>query len=82
LEKKKKIFYPNWRKAGKAALKLGINGSEDYGSKYKLDPMLPGDPNRTYADFPGWKNFFVKKMSTLQPGKVRVRQQKNWEQNQ
>lgn len=54
-------FYSTWKKASKAALRLGINSFSDYGKKYKRDLKLPSSLCKTYDDFPGWSVFLKKK---------------------
>ncbi len=61
LGKNERNFYPTWRKASNAVIKLGVKSSEDYAvnfKKYKtLDKRLHNRPSAYYKDFPGWKKF-------------------------
>jgi hypothetical protein len=55
-----KKCYQTWRKASKAAIRLGIKNREQYISEYKKDSQLPGSPRHAYGDFPGWIKFLGK----------------------
>lgn len=50
-------FYQTWQEAAEAARKLRIKNQRQYRKLYKNDPWLPSDPNKSYADFPGWVKF-------------------------
>ncbi len=50
--------YRTWQEASRAALKLGIDSLSEYRKRRKEDLALPGDPNFTYSDFPGYRVFF------------------------
>ncbi len=54
-------FYPTWQEASEAAVKLGIKNYTDYKNRFKEDPRLPGNPNRTYKNFPKWYIFLGRK---------------------
>ncbi|MBU6321691.1 MAG: DEAD/DEAH box helicase family protein [Patescibacteria group bacterium] len=60
-------FYPTWQEAGQAALRIGIKTSYLYGDNYRKDAKLPSDPNRVYADFPGWEAFFGRTKKDFYP---------------
>lgn len=49
--------YPTWQEAGAAAIAVGATTQVHYRVVYKKDPRLPGDIERRYADFPGWRIF-------------------------
>jgi len=57
----KKKYYHSWQKAGRAALRLGMNSQLQYHKRYKEDPFLPSNPSRHYQDFPNWPKFFGRK---------------------
>ncbi len=58
----KKNLYKAWQQAGKAAQKLGIVSVMDYRERKNSDPRLPGNPEETYKDFPGWIAFLGKEL--------------------
>jgi len=64
---KKRSFYPTWQEASRAAVKLKLKIREDYWKKYKADPRLPRNPERSYKDFPGWIVFLGKEKRSLYP---------------
>ncbi|MEA2715207.1 MAG: hypothetical protein QOG91_235 [Candidatus Parcubacteria bacterium] len=64
---KPKNYYPTWQQSGKAAVRLGIANRKDYHRLHKQDPRLPGKPEWTYADFPGWRVFLGGQPKNLYP---------------
>lgn len=50
LGKELKSLYPTFSDAQKAVTKLGISSFAEYKERYKEDPRLPSNPNRTYAE--------------------------------
>lgn len=65
-------YYPTWREASVAALKLKVTNSINYKDLRLKDPRLPGNPWSTYKDFPGWDRFLKRKPK---PKKFRTWQQ-------
>ena len=53
-------YYPTWQEAAEAARRLGIKKSIEYYIMYKGDKRLPSNPDKFYADFPGFKKFLGK----------------------
>lgn len=58
---KRKTFYPTWKEAGAATIKLKVASSIEYKKKRFKDQKLPGIPDTYYPDFPGWRVFLGKK---------------------
>ncbi|AZG34806.1 gamma-mobile-trio integrase GmtZ [Shewanella psychromarinicola] len=58
------IFYNTIEEASKAVIKLRIKSITEYRERYKEDPNLPSNPNKTYSDdwntLGGWYSFFGK----------------------
>lgn len=61
-----KDFYPTWQAASKSAKKLGARNKKEYALRYKEDSKLHSNPDRYYADFPGWCTFLDKYYLTWQ----------------
>lgn len=55
---KKKAYYPSWKEAGQAALKVGIVSSRGYVKSRSKDSRLPKNPKQYYVDWPGPDKFF------------------------
>ena len=76
LERLDQDLYKTWQEASVASIKLGIgenvsNLLKDYHARYKIDPQLPSDPHKSYADFPGYRVFLNKeKYSTWQEASI------------
>ncbi len=50
--------YETWQEASKAAVACRLKSSVQYTNKaFKSDNRLPSDPERYYADWPGWDAF-------------------------
>lgn len=58
--RKGKNFYPTWREASKAAIKLNLRKSRSYETGHHKDPKLPPKPSICFKDFPGAFEFFGK----------------------
>lgn len=56
----KKVFYPTWEQASRAARRLGIETFIEYKTAHRKDPALPSNPNVIYPDFPGYPTFLRK----------------------
>ena len=53
-------YHPTWLEASVAAIGLGIRSQLAYKRRYKEDPRLPSNPDRSYQDFPNWSRFLGK----------------------
>ena len=60
-------FYSNWQEAAAAAMQLGIDNYPKYKKLYKQDNRLPCKPDQSYADFPGWIQFFGRQKKNFYP---------------
>tara|TARA_B100000700_G_scaffold104150_1_gene117649 strand:+ start:9534 stop:14033 length:4500 start_codon:yes stop_codon:yes gene_type:complete len=66
--KKKSTRYPSLREASEAAQSLGITSGVEYIARYKEDPHLPLNLNRTYADeWVDWFHFLGKEKPSRYP---------------
>ncbi len=69
-----KDFYPTWQAASRSARALGARNKKEYALRYKEDPELHSNPDRHYADFPGWCTFLDKYYPTWQDASKAVHQ--------
>ncbi len=53
-------IYPTFAEASLAVQKLGILTRSAYWPRYKMDPRLPSNPDKSYEDFAGWRKFLGK----------------------
>ena len=56
LDKEKRLWYPTYAEASKAAIGLGIQSQQEYLQRYKEDERLPSSPHQIYAD--DWVDWF------------------------
>jgi superfamily II DNA or RNA helicase len=62
LGKTKTDKYSTYAEASSAAIRLGFKTVDEYRAGYKIDPRLPGCPNRSYPkSWKGWPTFLGKK---------------------
>ncbi|HHN2311273.1 TPA: integrase repeat-containing protein, partial [Pseudomonas aeruginosa] len=50
-------LYPTYAETQAAAQALGIKNQPDYNKRYREDPRLPAQPNKSYADA-GWIDWY------------------------
>lgn len=53
-------YYPTLQQASRAAKKLKFKSSTEYKKCYRQDKRLHSNPDKYYADFPGWPKFLGK----------------------
>lgn len=58
LGKEKRDFYPGYAEAEFASQAMGFRSIYEYQKYYRLDPMLPANPSRVYADT-GWIDWYT-----------------------
>lgn len=69
LGKEKRDFYPGYAEAEFASQAMGLKTIHEYQKYYRLDPMLPANPSRVYADtgWIDWYTFLGKKKHAIYP---------------
>ena len=73
------VFYPIYNDAKKATQKLGIKSFIEYRKRYKEDPKLPSQPDRTYSNdgWIEWSDYFgttdISNYRTYEEAKVAAR---------
>ncbi len=50
-------MYKTWQEASQVAKSLGLKTCPQYKKGYRVDPLLPSRPDKTYSDFPSWCEF-------------------------
>jgi hypothetical protein len=69
LGKNKRGFYPSYAEAASASQVMGFKTIYEYKKSYRLDPMLPANPDRIYAStgWIDWYKFLGKKKHVVYP---------------